>query len=687
MSVASSEKIVSVDAANTVRVYGGKPLALTDGFRIGITEEESFVKSKAVSADGLLIAISAKKRGVIVYSVPAQKARYQFRRHDGEVESLAFAPSVNYLATGGQDGKTFLWHLQSGRMIASLKHHRDYVTSIAFSGNGNWIATGGYDRSVQVSNLSSLTFSHALNGHLSAVTALCFVSSGLLASGEKNGDIILWDFMRGRVTVRLKKMLDEVRCMCVTEDGRFLFAAARDGMVSLYDLFSSEQIAMRYFKFPASVNTMAYHNSSDETLLVIGNDEGELIVYDLVRERELLHETIASGQIADAYEMVLANPMLRYTPAYGRLEQLWERSVTAAEDLMKQGKKKEAAEVLQPYMGESEKRLLVQQLLNDFEHHDKFKNAVIGRKFTLAYSVAGQYPMLKKTKEFTQMEAEWQETFAQAKTLLLRGSMEERAKKLFAPFRGVSEKSAAIQSLFREKELYKLFEKLVAKTEYQKALDLAGRYPAIKTLDDYGKIEQMAKKIERDATRALEAGDYATAARLAQELKSFGSKEEIAEEIIEKANMYATVLNLFAEKAYARLYKMIDKYPYLESTKVARQLEEAWQKVVTAAENAAASGDVRETKRALGAFFAIESKRGKIRSLFQATYTAQMEKAVAAKKTNAARLQETLKRTIALVGYSDLFEPLMAQCKMEKPQAIADADTVNFAALPEAVLE
>ncbi|WP_201352909.1 hypothetical protein [Hydrogenimonas urashimensis] len=679
------KKIAIIDATNSVRFFKLDPVILVDGFKTSIEQDPHLLQGSDLSKDGRFVAFSVKKGGVAVFSGNQKRLIYRFRRHEGDVESLCISDSHDYLATGGQDGKTFLWSLVTGRMVASLPHHADFVTAIDFSPNGQWIATGSFDRKILVTNISSLSRHFRLRGHGGAINAIRFIRDHRLVAADKSGEIVVWDYFDQRVVKRLKKMLDEVTSLCVTPDDRFLFAADRSGLVSLYDLNTYEMLSLRYLTYRKPIRKIAYAETGN--YLVVGLEDGEVTFNTPLKESERMEEMIDTGKLSEAYRLADENPLLRYSDGYLRLEVLWEEAYEEAVKLLEKGRRDEAKRVLEPFGGESSKRLLIQQLLHDYRMFEKFKTAVENRRFQLAYSLAAQYPSLKQSRYYTQMEEAWHTVFTKAKKLILQNGGEERVKELFKPFRGITGKSVLIQTLLAEREIYKLFMKLVNKRDYRGAIELAKRYPAIQELEEYRKIERLADAIIQKARLELEKGHYAETARLASQLMEFPDQKKTAEALTEEANLYASAMRYFAEKNYDAIYRMLEQYPVLEETKIVKNLEEAWRKVVKEAEIYASKGDIAALKKIFAPFMPIARQRYKIVSLFKQAYIEQIEQG---SSSFGKDIDKAVERYLGLFGMDDEIDSwLRLHGKMRERFAEAaanDAGAIDPLLLPDTIM-
>src|SRR5205823_752438 len=75
-------------------------------------------------------------------------------RDTTEVNSLAFRPDGEQIATAGGDGTVKVWDVRSGKVIQTLPGHRRYVFSVAFRPpDGRYLASAGADRTIRLWDL------------------------------------------------------------------------------------------------------------------------------------------------------------------------------------------------------------------------------------------------------------------------------------------------------------------------------------------------------------------------------------------------------------------------------------------------------------------------------------------------------------------------------------------------------
>lgn len=118
---------------------------------------------------------------------------YQIRACKQQVNSLAFNPQGDILASGSQDKVIKLWNSTTGELISTLGYHLDSVNSIAFSPDGQMIASASDDRTIKIWDVYRGKEIAELKGHNKAVTSVSFSPDGrTLVSGSKDKTIIFW---------------------------------------------------------------------------------------------------------------------------------------------------------------------------------------------------------------------------------------------------------------------------------------------------------------------------------------------------------------------------------------------------------------------------------------------------------------------------------------------------------------
>jgi WD40 repeat protein len=155
------------------------------------------------------------------------------------VEALAFHPhgrllavgGVDYLATGGTDGRIALWDVAGRRVV---RHFESGVTALAFSPDGSRLAGTSLRRTVHIWDATTGDTVARLAGHTEAVTCVAFSPDGrLLVTGGDDRFVRLWDPIRGR-QLGAAELDTQVKALAFAPDGQSLFTG--NGNASSYQI-------------------------------------------------------------------------------------------------------------------------------------------------------------------------------------------------------------------------------------------------------------------------------------------------------------------------------------------------------------------------------------------------------------------------------------------------------------------
>mgnify|MGYP001160726528 CR=1 FL=1 len=120
--------------------------------------------------------------------------------HATGVASLAIHPdpASHLVASGGNDGNSVLWQLDTLQSIATLTGHTDAIYGIAFSPDGKLLATGSWDTTIKLWDVASQQLIRTLTGHTGHVRSVQFSANGkMLVSAGADSTVRLWEVATG----------------------------------------------------------------------------------------------------------------------------------------------------------------------------------------------------------------------------------------------------------------------------------------------------------------------------------------------------------------------------------------------------------------------------------------------------------------------------------------------------------
>lgn len=88
--------------------------------------------------------------GIVRLWRPTSSKEFRVLSSVAEIQTAAFHPSGEFLATGGQDGTISIVHVDTGDCVKVLKDHASNILSLSFNGTGDLLASGTAALSAQV---------------------------------------------------------------------------------------------------------------------------------------------------------------------------------------------------------------------------------------------------------------------------------------------------------------------------------------------------------------------------------------------------------------------------------------------------------------------------------------------------------------------------------------------------------
>jgi serine/threonine protein kinase/WD40 repeat protein len=291
---ADGERLIVGSSDHTVRLWSLTEMRVHSGAR-GAGSKPSGL---AWSPDGALL-VSTDRGGAVLFWDPSTGAlQGEFPAHQGGARALAFPPAgargpaagarPALWATAGQDGVR-LW---SGRSPLPVPPLGEPTTALAFAPSGQTLAAGGEDGALRLIPLAGGA-PVTLPAHSRAVHALAYSPDGArLASSSADGSVLLWDPRTQRLLTRLEGHEGETRALAFSPDGRTLVTGSLDRTVRLWDPADGRSLGVLQAWFSGECTALAFvplGSAPGAGMLVSANAPYSLQGWDL-RKRELVLE-------------------------------------------------------------------------------------------------------------------------------------------------------------------------------------------------------------------------------------------------------------------------------------------------------------------------------------------------------------------------------------------------------------
>jgi len=192
---------------------------------------------------------------VRLWDVPTGFLQQTLDGHSDFVNSVAFAPKGELLASASHDEMVMLWRLSTtaatvtAAAIQTLESHTNWVMSIVFSPDSNLIASASYDSVLKLWDVSTIATTATLDiwtreRHSDVVRSVAFSPDGkIVASASYDQTVKLWDTSRGCLQRTLEGCKGVVWSVAFSSDGKLLASISMDEIVRLWDMSTMTQKA------------------------------------------------------------------------------------------------------------------------------------------------------------------------------------------------------------------------------------------------------------------------------------------------------------------------------------------------------------------------------------------------------------------------------------------------------------
>ena len=221
------------------------------------------------------------------------------------------------VASGGGDFTVRLWDPERCEGIATLIGHGNEVDTLAFDPKGNRIASGSRDKTVIIWDVTDpghtkriATLSGPI-GHQDVIWSVAFDPLGeRLASASEDGTVKLWDLSllenstpvtlyRGSVRVNVVRFNSSGKLIVTGHGKRSAAASIADDSARIWNAATNELLYVLQHDSP--VTAAAF--SPDDQILVTGTQSGQFTIWDMANGRTPSSQRSVSGHGDSIYSV------------------------------------------------------------------------------------------------------------------------------------------------------------------------------------------------------------------------------------------------------------------------------------------------------------------------------------------------------------------------------------------------
>lgn len=276
-------------------------------FYVNVDESLDHVHEHRVNVKG---DTSFKKIGSKLYSVEIDGKTSKFCVQEGDYANVvqdrwtcidAIDTPIMQFTLGDSDGNIRIFDSNPSLQHEIRQAHLDEITCLRFFPSGKVLLSGSTDMRLKIWSLADESNPRTFHGHVSQVTDACMVERGRnFLSSSQDGSVRLWETGSGlaiHTFHRRENPLDGVNCLdlIATPDiksssgsntlefgteGKTVLAGHNSGVITVYDLFSKNQVTQLPSIYMSGCNTLT-RTPNEQKYVNAGYSNGALAQWDL----------------------------------------------------------------------------------------------------------------------------------------------------------------------------------------------------------------------------------------------------------------------------------------------------------------------------------------------------------------------------------------------------------------------
>ena len=132
----------------------------------------------------------------LVRNAKGGKSLMTLNGHTAEVESVAFHPAGNQLASAGRDKSIRIWDIEKRDLVFKLEGTPGPVQSLAFHPRGRRLVSIGQDRMIRIWDLVTRQEILEFEEHVGTLRCVAFSADGRSLAAAGNGVVRVWQASR-----------------------------------------------------------------------------------------------------------------------------------------------------------------------------------------------------------------------------------------------------------------------------------------------------------------------------------------------------------------------------------------------------------------------------------------------------------------------------------------------------------
>lgn len=538
------------------------------------------------------------------------KAKYEAYSLPYNLSSIYFDTDTSFLAINDQE-ELIRYDLQMGEKLSTLyKMQRSKEKLFALQDS---ILALAFNNTLVFIDFLARTTIKTISNSLHLITALVFIDSNTLAYACSDGTIFIEDIFYDK-RIKIDTPLLSVKQILSIPQSDYLLLHTQEESIALIDIQSKKLLQIHYIKLSSSIETLTLIYPK----LFIALRDTKVVIVDLLDTHEL-QSMILHNTLAEAYTLISANPLLKSSSYYLKLEESFQKRYKEIINSFESLRPEILKEFCKLYETSTIKREELWLLKKAFENYENFCTFIAQKNYLLAYALATKYSPLQQRKEYKTLEYKWYQSLQKAQLSLRQNKLDD-AQELLSPFRTIHAKKDLIALLLRDNPLVLSFLSSIEHKEFATAYKLAKQKHSLQRLPHY---KQLLSSIRKELVAIQDIQNKEQLVIISEKIKNLEGIDFIykdLEQLKETLQLFKNFWNCYEADQFIKCYTLLDNHALLHTTQTAVLLNKYWKTLNLKAESYALDADLEAIKKVFGPLLYLKTRANKTGEILRTCY-------------------------------------------------------------------
>jgi hypothetical protein len=604
-----------------------------------------FIKSNRVHSNGLLTLTTKDSSKVMLFKHTKDKMSSisEFSNHISKVEVCSIY-NDKYLATGGEDGRVYLYDLKYTKLLSEILIRPDFISSIVFSDDGKYIFCSSFDREVSIYSINTAKILKQFSVD-DVVEDAIFLDNRVFFV-LRDGTSYIFDLKQMDIVSKNFNTLEGWATKICSLTDRYALVATRSDTLYIFD---SEK---NYIKFSiilesSDMSSLYVSNSN----IFIGFSNGELLVIDYKYMLQEFSIAIKLKDFAKAKSLIDMNQFLLISSEMELFDKSWNSIFDKAKMLIIDQNIDEAVALAKPFMFDSKRESEFYGYLNNRDKIVSFLRLVEQKNYVQAMKIAQMHRFLQNLPLYQKIENQWEATFNKAKLLLEKDpTQRQNAISMLQPYNAIESKKDIIANMVNNTHIFTKVEWLVKNKNFGGYFEYVNKYSFLRDTLLYRKVVSLANRLYEDMLKKFKSDDLSGVLEVSSVLKLFEPFEHKALEYERLAKVKKEFIKAVESNDQKRCFQFLSKYSFLQHSNSYRKIIVDFEVKIDRAKELAYIGDVKGVESILEDYIKIDYTLDKVAQVYQIAYVYELEKEYEIATTSKSDLKLVLENYIQRFG-------------------------------------